>query len=94
MILEFIETDGVTGNRLTIGQSPINDGDVLIRSGRKISGTSTPVVVNLIISGSLIIGDINGINYRFMVVDGALKLLQYNKNVPTGQEITLLGGDL
>lgn len=38
MIVVFRETDGVTGDRLTIGESPIDDGQVLIRQGRHISG--------------------------------------------------------
>jgi hypothetical protein len=38
MILQFIEDDGVTGDKLTLGESPIADGDVLVRNGRHITG--------------------------------------------------------
>lgn len=38
MILKFIESDGRTGDKLTIGNAPIDDGQVLIRSGKNIIG--------------------------------------------------------
>ena len=37
----FRESDGVTGDRLTLGEQPIADGQYLIRSGRHIKGIST-----------------------------------------------------
>jgi len=40
MILVFRETDGITGDRLTFGEAPIDDGQVLIRSGRYITGSA------------------------------------------------------
>ena len=40
MILIFRETDGVTGNRLTLGESAIDDGQVLYRNGRHVMGAS------------------------------------------------------
>lgn len=40
MKLIFRETDGVTGDRLTMGEAPIADGQVLIRSGRHIRGSA------------------------------------------------------
>ena len=39
MILIFRETDGKTGDRLTIGEKPIADGSILTRSGRYIVGS-------------------------------------------------------
>ena len=38
MILIFRENDGVTGSRLTLGETPIDDGELLIRDGRHITG--------------------------------------------------------
>lgn len=38
MILKFIENDGVTGARLTMGERPIPDGSFLYRDGRYIRG--------------------------------------------------------
>ncbi len=38
MILIFREDDGVTGARLTLGEKPIANGDILYRSGRYIAG--------------------------------------------------------
>jgi len=38
MILKFIENDGVSGARLTIGEKPIPDGSFLYRDGRYIRG--------------------------------------------------------
>jgi len=40
MILIFRETDGKTGDRLTIGEKPIADGSTLVRSGRYIVGST------------------------------------------------------
>lgn len=71
MKLVFRETDGVTGDRLTLGDGAIPDGSLLTRSGRRIIGTLAGIAHNpvTVIDGDAIDLTIGGASLQELTAD-------------------------